>query len=117
MAVTVGCTRRPQEAPGGPRMLQEPRRLQEASGGIRRPQEAPGGPRRPQEAPAGSRTFQEAPGGFRRQEAPGMLQGGDKNGPERAKSVIGVAKIIKHWPERAKSVIGVAKMDPREPNL
>ena len=42
---------------------------------------------------------------------------GGKNAPERAKSVIGAAKIIKTWPERSKSVIGVIKIDPREQNL
>ena len=76
------CTRRPQEASGGPRRLQEtpgdcrkphgapgsPRKLQEARGSPRRFQEASGSPRRFQEAPR-------IPGGSRRiHEALGMLQ-------------------------------------------
>ena len=68
-----GCCRKPHGAPGSPRRLQEargsPRRFQEASGSPRRFQEAPGNPRRPQEDPRGPG---EAPGCSRRPwEAPG----------------------------------------------
>ena len=79
-------------------MFQEPRRLQEASGGIRRPQEAPGRTR--------IRKLQEAPGG-----------------PRMLRKLQGCSRMPQGAPEcfrkleRAESVIGVAKMDPREPNL
>ena len=62
----TGGSRRPQEAPGGPRRIQkapvqeaagDSKRLQENTGGSR-PQEAPGTPGSPQEAPGG---HQEAP--------------------------------------------------------
>ena len=79
-------------------MLQEPRRLQEASGGIKSSQEAPGRTRirELQEAPGGPRIFRKLQGCSR------MQQGA----PECFRKL-----------ERAKSMIGVAKIDPREPNL
>ena len=76
-------------------MFQEPRRLQEASGGIRRPQEAPGRTR--------IRKLQEAPGG------PRKFQGCSRRPQD-------VPECFRKL-ERAKSVIGVAKMDTRDPNL
>ena len=88
MAVTVGGTRRPQDAAGA----------QEASGSLRRHQETPGSPRTHQD--------QEAPGG-----------------PRMFRKIQGCSRMPHDVPEcfrkfeRAKSVIGVAKMDPREPNL
>ena len=72
-------------------MLQEPRRLQEASGGIRRPQEAPGRTRirKLQEAPGGPRMIRKLQGCSRKpQDVPECFRK-----PERSKSVVGVANI------------------------
>ena len=80
-----------QEAPGGPRRLQEaPLEVPETSKRL------PGGPRRLQEAPKallqapeGSRSFQEAPEGF--QEAPGGSQRSPKT-QKTPKSLPGASK-------------------------
>ena len=110
-----GCTRRPQEASGGPRRPQEapgsctkphgapgsprrlqeargsPRRFQEASGSPRRFQEAPGNPRRPQEDPrGGSKMFQETLGSSR---GPQAL---DESASECAPRLSGSATLRKH---------------------